>query len=116
MKLWPAGSELKNNIESQMAGSMGQNLKIPDEVFQCLCDLKYELTIDKKTSTIAKMDMDLSDFMHKLGSTLAKKETMPAEQKQVIKAMFESLQLKSTVTFSQFDSIGNIVIPEEAKK
>ena len=43
MKLWPAGSELKNNIESQMAGSMGQNLKIPDEVFQCLCDLKYEL-------------------------------------------------------------------------
>ena len=99
-----------------MAGSMGQNLKIPDEVFQCLGDLKYELTIDKKTSTVSKMDMDLSDFMHKLGSTLADKENMPAEQKQVIKAMFESMQIKSTVIFSQFDSAGSIVIPEEAKK
>ena len=70
----------------------------------------------KRPLLLPKWIWTYSDFMHKLGSTLAKKETMPAEQKQVIKAMFESLQLKSTVTFSQFDSIGNIVIPEEAKK
>lgn len=110
------GNYLKDNIQRNMASIGMKNVPITDELIKNIGDFKYTVTIDKKTSTISKLDMDMSDIMAKLGDVLAESKDVPENQKQTVKDLFKNMKVTSMITLSQFDSIGSIVIPAEAKQ
>ena len=102
-------------MESNLA-SMGKKVSLPAELLKDIGDLKYSVTIDKKSSYITAMTIDMSEFTAKIGANFASAKEVPADQKKALTEMFANMQAKSSFTFSQFDSVSKITIPEEAKK
>jgi hypothetical protein len=111
-----SGSYVKEKLQKAVESMGMKNLQITDERMKSLGDFKYTVKIDKKTSNISKIDIDLSSFMAKLGESLAQDQSVPDDQKQMIKDIFSSMKTSSSMTLSQFDSVGEISIPAEAKK
>jgi hypothetical protein len=58
------------------------------------------------------MTIDMSELMAKIGANFASAKEVSAYQKKALTEMFASMQAKSNFTFSQFDSVSKITIPE----
>lgn len=110
------GNALRGQIQRNLAAIGIQKSNISNDLFKDIGDLKYSVTIDKKTATVCKIDMDLSDIMAKIGSNIAVSNEIPEAQKEFIKDMFDDMSIKSSVAFSQLNGVDKIVVPEEAKK
>lgn len=110
-----SGSILREQIQKNLA-AMGLQTVNNADIFKDLGDFTYNVTVDKKTGTISKLDIDLSALLGKIGNNLAEAKDGPAEQKNSIKEAFANMKVKTSVVLSQFNSTADIVIPEEAKK
>jgi len=66
------GSYLKEDIKRNIASMGMSKMVLSDDFLKDLDDLTYNVTIDKNTGTISKMEIDLSDFMSKFGNVLSK--------------------------------------------
>jgi len=111
-----SGSALKEKMQEQLSKMNMKKDSITDDMLKDLGDLKYTVTVDKKSGYISKIDIDLSSFMSKLGNNLAASQQIPDNQKEMVKEMFTSMKISSTATLSNFNSAEKIIIPEEAKK
>ncbi|BBB89901.1 MAG TPA: hypothetical protein PKA28_19195 [Methylomusa anaerophila] len=111
-----SGSYLQENLERYMASAGMKNMKVTADLLQDLGDFKYTIAVDKKTSLISRMDIDLSDFMPKIANKLVESQNMPADQKTVIKEMFDNMKIITTVAFSEINRGEKITIPKEAKE
>ncbi|SDE88413.1 hypothetical protein SPACI_036180 [Sporomusa acidovorans DSM 3132] len=110
------GSYLRKNIEQAIVSSGMKNIKLPESLFNGLGNFTYTVTIDKKTATISKMDMDMSGFLAAVGENIANLQEIPSGQKAAIREMFNQARLNTTVTFSKFNQVDKIVIPPEVKR
>ncbi|MDU2065468.1 MAG: tetratricopeptide repeat protein [Sporomusaceae bacterium] len=102
---------LQNNAST--VGLAKMNLK--DDFISSIGDVTYTITIDKKSMTLSRVDMDLSDFMQRFGGKLAEGSTIPTEKKQQLKDLFSNMQMHMTMTMSKYDEIESFTIPDEAK-
>lgn len=110
-----SGSCLKENFERSLALTGMQNMQLTADLLKDLNDFKYTITVDKKTATISKIDMDLSDFISKIGNNIIGLQGFPDDQKKSIKEMLANMKITTTVTFSKINSGEIITIPQEAK-
>jgi hypothetical protein len=110
------GSYMKEELKRNMALAGMQKIQLTDEFLKGLNDLTYEITIDKQTGTISRMEMDLSDFMSRFGTSLVETMQMPDDKKTMIREMFSSMKIVMNATFSQFNKVRKITIPQEAKQ
>lgn len=78
-------------------------------------DFTYLVTIDKKTANISKIEMDLSGLVSKVVNNIAEAQGGTIEQKNRFKEMFANVKMTGTMTFSKFNDVGTITIPEEVK-
>ena len=85
-------------------------------IFKDLGDFTYTITISKKDNIVSKMNMDLSNMMASIGVNIAEKQDIPEDKKQIIRDLFANMKMESSITLSQFNQVGPISIPPEAKK
>lgn len=111
-----SGSIMQEQIQKKMAAMGLQPANDVDEMFKDIGDLTYTVTVDKKTETISKIDIDISDVLAQIGKNMAEAKGVPEGQKKFIKDAFGSIKVKSSVTLSQFNSVDKIIVPDEAKK
>ncbi|MBU2702584.1 hypothetical protein Ga0466249_003718 [Sporomusaceae bacterium BoRhaA] len=111
-----SGEVLKNTLKQKMA-LMGMNkLVVSDDFLADIQDLSYSITIDKSTGNISASHMDLSDFMAQFGTHMADKMKTTEKQKQAITEMFQNMKFIMDVTFSQYNSAPDVVIPQDVKE
>jgi hypothetical protein len=110
------GSYLKENIKRNIASIGMPKIELSDDFLKDLDDLIYNVTIDKKTGTISKMEIDPSDFMSKFGNNLVDSMQIPDEKKKIMKEMFSSMKIDMNITLSQFDSVEKFTIPQDIKE
>jgi len=104
---------LKENLRQKTSAMDGPNTKLMFNLLDNLDDFTYLVTIDKKTSDISRIEMDLSDYIPKIVSNIAESESGSREQKDRFKEMFVNMKMTVAMTFSK--NRGNITIPEEVK-
>ncbi len=109
-----SGSYLKDNIKHYIAAT-GKNTQLTSDLLKDVGNFKYTITIDKKVSTISKMNIDLSDFMSKIIARMAESPDIPAEKRKIFQDMLGNIRMILNVTFSQFNRVKNITIPQEVK-
>ncbi|CQR73512.1 Gram-negative bacterial tonB protein [Sporomusa ovata DSM 2662] len=91
------------------------NTKLMFNILDNLDDFTYLVTIDKKTAYISKIEMDFSDCISKIVSNIADLQSGTSEQKNRFKAMFSNMKMTGTMTFSKFNNVGKITVPEDVK-
>lgn len=107
---------LKENINRAFDSIGMQNAGMGKEIFKDLGDFTYTITISKKDNIVSKMNMDLSNMMASIGVNIAEKQDIPEDKKQIIRDLFANMKMESSITLSQFNQVGPISIPPEAKK
>jgi hypothetical protein len=112
----PNRDYVKNKIQHQLQMMGMKDVAVNDELIKAVGDLKYTVTIDKKTANITQINMDLTDFMARFGKALANLSKAPSDQKKAIEQVFSNMKVNTTIYFSNFDKVGKITIPAEAKK
>lgn len=106
---------LKENLERNLASAGMLNTKLMVDLLKNVDDFKYIIFIDKKTSYISKIVMDLSDCISKIGSNVVELRDIPGNQKNTTKEMFKNMKLTTTMTFSKINNVEKFTIPEEVK-
>lgn len=109
------GSYLQDNFEQIMASTGMKNVKLPADLLKGVGDFKYNLFIDSNTGLISEMYMDMSDFMRTIGNNMADSANMSEGPKTALREMFNSAKLVIAISFSQFNSVEKIQIPQEAR-
>lgn len=104
---------IKENIRQKTTTANAPNKKQMLDILDSLDDFTYFVTIDKKTSSISKVEMDLSDWASKMVNNFADSQSDSSEQKDRFKGMFVNMKITGTITFSE--NSGEIIIPEEVK-
>lgn len=109
------GSYVKENLERAMNSTNMKQVGISTEIFKNLGDYTYQVTINKETVTISKIELDMSSILAAVGNNMANGREVPAEQQAIIRAMFTNTRLVTTVFFSKFNCVDKIVIPNEVR-
>lgn len=108
------------NLEDYIASAGVRKLKLSSEalreVLKNAGDFDYTLTIDKQTGAIVSAHMDFTELMARISKSMIASTATPADQKQLMREVFSNMRLVVDANFSQFNDIGNIVIPAEAKQ
>jgi len=81
-----------------------------------LGEITYRMTINKKTAAVAKIDLDLSDSMIKIGRSFTESRRLPAAEKVAINEVLDNMKVFMSIDFSQFNQLPAIVIPQAAKE
>ncbi len=110
-----SASNLKGNLDRILASTGMQKMKITDDLLKNLSNLKYTITIDKKTSTVSKIDMDMSEFVAIIGNNLAESGKVPDNEKETVRELFKNMKIVTSIAFSRLNKVEKIVIPPEAK-
>jgi hypothetical protein len=108
------GSYLRDKLNKRLGSASPQKAELDNELLS-LGDFTYQVTIDKKSMLVSKLNIDMSEFLAKRGSTITESNQVPENQKDMIKEMFSNMKVSTTIAFSQWDSIGKIIIPDAAK-
>lgn len=109
------GSYVKENLERAMNSTNMKQVGISTEIFKNLGDYTYQVTINKETVTISKIELDMSSILAAIGNNIANGREVSAEQQAIIRAMFTNTRLVTTVFFSKFNRVDKIVIPNEVR-
>lgn len=104
---------IKENIRQKTTTLNVPNSKLIFNIFDSIDDFTYLVTIDKKTSDISKIEMDLSDWTSKIVKNMADSQSGSSEQKDRFKEMFANMKVNVAIAFSK--NMGTIDIPEEVK-
>lgn len=110
-----SASYLKENFDRVMASTGMQKVKLTDDLLKDLGDIKYTVTVDKKTATVSKIDMDLSEFVATIGNNLAESAKVPDNQKEIIRQVLTNMKVVTNIAFSRFGKVDKIIIPPEVK-
>ncbi|MGL5514859.1 MAG: DUF6612 family protein, partial [Sporomusa sp.] len=109
------GEIWKKTSERIIAVADMRSAKLMAKLFNDLGDITYRMTINKETDTVAKIDMDLSDSMVKIGRSFTESSQLPAADKVAINEVLDNMKVFMSIDFSQFNQLPAIVIPQEAK-
>lgn len=107
-------ASIRENIEKALASADPKEKALLSGLTKDLGDFTYTLTIDKKTATISRIDIDLSGLLVAIGKSIVETLNMPAERKAMLKDTLNSVRLTAAVKFSRIDAVEPIAIPEEA--
>ena len=113
-KVVASGTYMKEELKRSMALVGVGNIQLTDDFLKELSDLTYYLTIDRKTGTVTRVAMDSSDFMKQFGNSLVDTMQVPNDKKALLREMFNSMKTVTHISFSQFNKIGKITIPQDA--
>jgi hypothetical protein len=86
-----------------------------DSVLDNIVDMKFTVTIDKNTNTVSQVEGNLSDLLSAVAYEISQSKRGSEETRQSLAGMLNSAKLSAKVTFSQFNTVDEIVIPLEAK-
>ncbi len=109
------GSYLRENIQRMMASAGTGNVRLPLQLLTAVGDFTYTVFIDKKTGFISEIYMDLSDFLRAIGGMITQFLNLPENQKTGLREMFSNSKMIIDISFSQFNAVGQIQIPQEAR-
>ena len=90
-------------------------IEVPEELFQNLGGIPVTIAIDNRSGRIVRYTMELTELMQSL-MTNAMEELFASQGFGSLDLQIETKSAVSTVELSQFDSVGEIVIPEAARK
>lgn len=107
---------LQGTIKDAVASSGMPKTKLPENAFNDLGDFTYNVTIDKKSCMISRIDMDLSGLISKVGSSIAEAQDVPESQKGMVKELFQHMTLFTSIALSQWNQAGPITVPPEVKQ
>ncbi len=110
-----SGKYMQENIKRIMASTGAAKVELPADLFNNLGDFTFAIAVNKETDSVSKITMDMTSFLAQFGKNIAGLKEVPNNQKEMVRAMFNSIKMTTAVTFSQPNSVEKIVIPQEAK-
>jgi len=110
-----SGSLLKDTMDQYMTATGAPVPPAAADVLKDLGDFKYTVTINRKTSLVTRFDMDLSEFVAKLGNSILQTLNMPEDKTKPFQEALRTVKIRLSMSFSQYDAVGPITIPPEVK-
>lgn len=104
------------NLERYMDTAAMRKLQLSAQALKEAGDFNYTITIDRQTGAMSGIHMDLTALMAKISNGLISSPGTSAEEKKILKEIFDTMTLVVDIGFSQLNSAGGIAIPAEARQ